>query len=64
MDDKYDAYSFGFEAGSAGSGVFNDNPYDANEERELYDEYERGFADGKKAERELHDEYDEEMTTQ
>ena len=46
MSDKHDAYNDGFEAGSAGSGCFNDNSYDADEERELYDEYEKGFEDG------------------
>lgn len=50
MKDRYDldsAYSDGFEQGSAG--LLNDNPYNPNTERELYDAYESGFVDGEES---------------
>lgn len=44
MEDRDDAYGDGFEHASSGNANFN--PYDANEERELYDAYESGYSDG------------------
>ena len=44
MMNKEDAYCNGFEHGSSGNANFN--PFDPNDERELYDAYKRGYADG------------------
>ena len=47
-EDRWDldsAYSDGYE--DAQGRFVSDNPYDAEKERALYDEYEKGFAEGK-----------------